>query len=191
VPESRLQIAGAQCGGDRKGGRFRRTQPARRRVPARCTSCCRRPCSPCWLSVPQPERDAGSQFLVLGASLRNWFAIWRERLGGLSLAKITSAFIFMVFQQAPIRRPNELLNVKTAGLLFIFLAGWNFGEGKLSCAGFQGPLIFVAHSYGGLMVRAYANEWTGQVAGLVLVETPDESSIFNVRSRTSMRRLRS
>jgi pimeloyl-ACP methyl ester carboxylesterase len=48
----------------------------------------------------------------------------------------------------------------------------------LSGAVFRGPFIFVAHSYGGLIVRAYAHEYTGQVAGLVLVDTPDESSIF-------------
>jgi len=48
----------------------------------------------------------------------------------------------------------------------------------LSDAGVQGPFILVAHSYGGLMVRAYAQEYPGQVAGLVLVDTPDESSIF-------------
>jgi pimeloyl-ACP methyl ester carboxylesterase len=48
----------------------------------------------------------------------------------------------------------------------------------LSRAGVQGPFIFVAHSYGGLMVRAYALEYPDQVAGLVLVDTPDESSIF-------------
>jgi pimeloyl-ACP methyl ester carboxylesterase len=48
----------------------------------------------------------------------------------------------------------------------------------LSNAGVQGPFILVAHSYGGLMVRAYAHEYPDQVAGLVLVDTPDESSIF-------------
>jgi pimeloyl-ACP methyl ester carboxylesterase len=48
----------------------------------------------------------------------------------------------------------------------------------LSRAGVQGLFIFVAHSYGGLMVRAYAREYPDQVAGLVLVDTPDESSIF-------------
>ena len=45
-------------------------------------------------------------------------------------------------------------------------------------AGVQGPFILVAHSYGGFVVRAYAHEYPGQVAGLVLVDTPDESSIF-------------
>jgi len=48
----------------------------------------------------------------------------------------------------------------------------------LSRAGVQGPLILVAHSYGGLIVRAYAREYPDQVAGLVLVDTPEESSIF-------------
>ncbi len=48
----------------------------------------------------------------------------------------------------------------------------------LSNAGLQGPFIFAAHSYGGFIVRAYAQEYPDEVAGLVLVDTPDESSIF-------------
>ncbi|MGD0786437.1 MAG: alpha/beta hydrolase [Terracidiphilus sp.] len=48
----------------------------------------------------------------------------------------------------------------------------------LSDAGVQAPFILVAHSYGGLMVRDCAIEYPSQVAGLVLVDTPDESSIF-------------
>ena len=48
----------------------------------------------------------------------------------------------------------------------------------LSKAGVQGPFIFVAHSYGGLIVRNYVREYPGQVAALVLVDTPSESSIF-------------
>src|SRR5580692_791159 len=48
----------------------------------------------------------------------------------------------------------------------------------LSNAGVQAPYIFVAHSYGGLIVRDYLRHYPGEVAGLVLVDTPDESSIF-------------
>ncbi len=48
----------------------------------------------------------------------------------------------------------------------------------LSEAGVQGPFILVAHSYGGFLVRAFAQDYPGQVAGLVLVDTPDESTIF-------------
>jgi pimeloyl-ACP methyl ester carboxylesterase len=42
----------------------------------------------------------------------------------------------------------------------------------------QAPYIFVAHSYGGLIVRHYLREYPSEVAGLVLVDTPEESSIF-------------
>jgi len=48
----------------------------------------------------------------------------------------------------------------------------------LSNAGTQAPYIFVAHSYGGLIVRDYIRQYADEVAGLVLVDTPDESSIF-------------
>jgi pimeloyl-ACP methyl ester carboxylesterase len=48
----------------------------------------------------------------------------------------------------------------------------------LSNAGAQAPYIFVAHSYGGLIVRDYLRLFAGEVAGLVLVDTPEESSIF-------------
>ena len=48
----------------------------------------------------------------------------------------------------------------------------------LSNAGVPGPYILVAHSYGGLIVRAYTRQYPSEVAGLVLVDTPEESSIF-------------
>jgi pimeloyl-ACP methyl ester carboxylesterase len=49
----------------------------------------------------------------------------------------------------------------------------------LSTAGVPGPYVFVAHSYGGLIVRSFAATHPNEVAGLVLVDTPEESSIFH------------
>jgi pimeloyl-ACP methyl ester carboxylesterase len=48
----------------------------------------------------------------------------------------------------------------------------------LGNAGICGPYLLVAHSYGGLIVRSFARNYPEQVAGLVLVDTPDESTIF-------------
>lgn len=48
----------------------------------------------------------------------------------------------------------------------------------LANAGIKGPYILVAHSYGGLIVRSFSRKHPGEVAGLVLVDTPEESTIF-------------
>jgi len=48
----------------------------------------------------------------------------------------------------------------------------------LENAGICGPYLLVAHSYGGLIVRSFARRYPDKVAGLVLVDTPDESTIF-------------
>ncbi len=48
----------------------------------------------------------------------------------------------------------------------------------LTRANVEGPYIFVAHSYGGLMVRSYARMYPDETGALVLVDTPEESSIF-------------
>jgi len=48
----------------------------------------------------------------------------------------------------------------------------------LANAGIPGPYILVAHSYGGLIVRYFARKYSDETGGLVLVDTPDEATIF-------------
>ena len=50
--------------------------------------------------------------------------------------------------------------------------------GCWSTHGIPGPHVLVAHSYGGLIVRSFARNHPEQMAGLVLVDTPDEATIF-------------
>ena len=45
-------------------------------------------------------------------------------------------------------------------------------------AGVPGPYILVAHSYGGFIVRCFARNHPDQTAGLVLVDTPEETAFF-------------
>jgi pimeloyl-ACP methyl ester carboxylesterase len=48
----------------------------------------------------------------------------------------------------------------------------------LTNAGIPGPYILVAHSYGGFIVRCFARKHPDQTAGLVLVDTPEETAFF-------------
>ena len=51
----------------------------------------------------------------------------------------------------------------------------------LAMAGVPGPYILVAHSYGGAIVRAWAREDGGDIAGFVFVDAPDELALFGSR----------
>ncbi len=48
----------------------------------------------------------------------------------------------------------------------------------LAKAHLPGPYVLVAHSYGGFLVRLFARDHRDLVAGLVLVDTPDEGVYF-------------
>jgi pimeloyl-ACP methyl ester carboxylesterase len=49
----------------------------------------------------------------------------------------------------------------------------------LKAAGLPGPYILAAHSYGGLVVRAFARAHADDTAGLVMVDAVDESIAFH------------
>jgi pimeloyl-ACP methyl ester carboxylesterase len=49
----------------------------------------------------------------------------------------------------------------------------------LRSAGVRGPYILVAHSYGGLVVRAFARAFPRDVAGIVMVDAIEESIAFH------------
>jgi pimeloyl-ACP methyl ester carboxylesterase len=57
-------------------------------------------------------------------------------------------------------------------------------------SGIPGPYVLVAHSYGGLIVRSFARKHPDQMAGLVLVDTPDETTIFQEKVLTFYSRVR-
>ena len=48
----------------------------------------------------------------------------------------------------------------------------------LANARIPGPYVLVAHSYGGFIVRCFARNHADQTAGLVLVDTPEETAFF-------------
>lgn len=48
----------------------------------------------------------------------------------------------------------------------------------LEAANVSGPYVFVAHSYGGLIVRRFARKYADRTAGLVLVDTVEEGIHF-------------
>jgi pimeloyl-ACP methyl ester carboxylesterase len=60
----------------------------------------------------------------------------------------------------------------------------------LQGAGQPGPYILVAHSYGGLVVRAFAREFPDAVAGLVMVDAIEESIAFHPDYQRFLRRAR-
>jgi pimeloyl-ACP methyl ester carboxylesterase len=50
-------------------------------------------------------------------------------------------------------------------------------------AGVEGPYVLVGHSYGGLLVRVYAERYPDEVAGLVLVDATHEDTVLMVNNK--------
>ncbi|MEU8271500.1 alpha/beta hydrolase [Sphaerisporangium sp. NPDC049002] len=51
----------------------------------------------------------------------------------------------------------------------------------LAAAGEAGPYVLVAHSYGGNIVRVFADRWRSLTAGLVLIDVTDETAVSALR----------
>jgi pimeloyl-ACP methyl ester carboxylesterase len=60
----------------------------------------------------------------------------------------------------------------------------------LKGAGLPGPYVLVAHSYGGLVVRAFARRFPEEIAGLVMVDAIEESIAFHPDYQRFLRRAR-
>jgi pimeloyl-ACP methyl ester carboxylesterase len=60
----------------------------------------------------------------------------------------------------------------------------------LERAGLPGPYVLVAHSYGGLVVRAFARRFPEATAGLVMVDAIEESIAFHPDYQRFLRRAR-
>lgn len=60
----------------------------------------------------------------------------------------------------------------------------------LARAGLPGPYVLVAHSYGGLVVRAFARRFPAEIAGLVMVDAIEESIAFHPAYQRFLRRAR-
>jgi pimeloyl-ACP methyl ester carboxylesterase len=60
----------------------------------------------------------------------------------------------------------------------------------LKSAGLPGPYVLVAHSYGGLVVRAFARRFPAETAGLVMVDAIEESIAFHPAYQRFLRRAR-
>jgi pimeloyl-ACP methyl ester carboxylesterase len=53
----------------------------------------------------------------------------------------------------------------------------------LERAGVRPPYVLVGHSYGGLVARVFADEYPGDVAGMVLVDATHESTVLGINNK--------
>lgn len=58
----------------------------------------------------------------------------------------------------------------------------------LGAAGERGPFVLVGHSFGGQVVRLFADRWPAETAGLVLVDVTDERATGALRAPRRPRR---
>jgi pimeloyl-ACP methyl ester carboxylesterase len=53
----------------------------------------------------------------------------------------------------------------------------------LERAGVRPPVVLVGHSYGGLLARVYAEQYPGEVAGMVLVDATHENTVLSINNK--------
>lgn len=111
----------------------------------------------------------GSPSVVLDAGLNEFSVQWREIQAQISKFSRACAYDRAGFgwsEASPYPRTSETMVKELHALL--------------ERSGIEGPYILVGHSFGGMNMRLYANQFPGDVAGLVLVDSAHEEQSTRV-----------
>ncbi|MGP3962049.1 alpha/beta fold hydrolase [Nonomuraea sp. 3N208] len=108
---------------------------------------------------------AGAPTIVLEAGLAESSASWDDIQRGLSGGPRVCSYDRAGYAWSD-DGPEPRTAWQAAGELHALLA----------TAGERGPYVLAGHSYGGTIVRVFADRWPGLTAGLVLIDVTDETA---------------